>query len=90
MISLVNGYICHNYREVMQAMQGLKPPAKPGELPYSSQNDSPLGKAAMARNKAADAVNAPANDKAVATATASNAGSQTNGDTTQQAVNLLA
>jgi hypothetical protein len=42
MISLVNGFICHDYREVSDALQGKKPPAKPGELPYSSDNDSTI------------------------------------------------
>lgn len=89
MISLVNGYICHNYREVMQAMQGLKPPAKPGELPYSSQNDSPIGQSAINKTHATDSVTGATSDKAVATA-AANPEPQTNSDPTSSAVNLLA
>ena len=38
MISLVNGYICRSFRDVTDAIQGKEPPAKPGELPYSSSN----------------------------------------------------
>jgi hypothetical protein len=42
MISLVNGFICHNYHEVTDALQGKKPPAKPGQLPYSSHSDGSI------------------------------------------------
>jgi hypothetical protein len=39
MISLVNGYICKSWQDVTEALQGKRPPAKAGELPYSSGSD---------------------------------------------------
>ena len=42
MISLVNGYICKSFTDVAQALQGKKPPAKAGELPYSSGSEGKI------------------------------------------------
>jgi hypothetical protein len=42
MISLVNGYICRSSTEVAQALQGKKPPAKAGELSYSSGSEGKI------------------------------------------------
>jgi hypothetical protein len=42
MISLVNGYICKSWQDVTEALQGKKPPAKAGELPYSSGSDGKI------------------------------------------------
>lgn len=42
MISLVNGYICRCSTDVAEALQGKKPPAKAGELPYSSGSEGKI------------------------------------------------
>ena len=42
MISLVNGYICKSCTNVAEALQRKKPPAKAGELPYSSGSEGKI------------------------------------------------
>ena len=99
MISLVNGFICHDYREVSDALQGKKPPAKPGELPYSSDNTSAIWNtdqsARLTSNLAGEAVTNLTGDNTsptsgnVATAGAVETAPQASSETAGLAVDLL-
>ena len=93
MISLVNGFICHDYREVTDALQGKKPPAKPGELPYSSDDASSIWNtdrsATQTSNLTGDkAVSNLTGDKVV-TAAAAETAPQASSETAGLAVDLL-
>jgi hypothetical protein len=77
MILLVNGFICTNSTEVFEALLGEQPPAKPGELPYSSRKDDKIsayaGQPATVLSGALKDVVSP---EAVTLATASDASMQ--------------
>ena len=71
MISLVNGYICKSCTDVAEALQGKKPPAKAGELPYSSGSEGKISAFAERQVTRADSANDPANAQSNAQAGAS-------------------
>ena len=80
MISLVNGYICKSCTDVAEALQGKKPPAIAGELPYSSGSEgkiSAFSEQQVARPDGADQL-ASAQSSA---ATSSYVGPQSDGQT---------